>query len=370
MVKRDYVIRFVTPAFLGDAEQKSAWRTPPFKALLRQWWRIVKAKDKDCQYNYMLVREKEGHLFGHAWLDERSGQREKKWAMKSQIQIRLSSWKPGELTKIKDSGLVCHPEVDHVALPKCPEGGKGRMIEANLYLGFGPLTTKGLSYGCAIGSNDTAKLSLIYPKEVAENIKLVVQMMQIFGTVGSRSRNGWGSFRFEHGDGIRPQNELIQDHALLKSLARPIKECLSLNWPHAIGLDEEKRLLVWRTRPLKHWSEAIKQFAKAKIAFRTSLSFSKEVGAINGRHILAYPVTHHSVRAWGKGTRLANQLRFKVLQSPEGQYIGIAYHLPCKLPNSLADSSWPEDRQIEVWHKVHQVLDQEMTRIEDQGGNS
>jgi hypothetical protein len=36
-----YRVSFTTPAFLGDAEQNGQWRTPPFKALLRQWWRVA-----------------------------------------------------------------------------------------------------------------------------------------------------------------------------------------------------------------------------------------------------------------------------------------------------------------------------------------
>ena len=67
MIKQCYTVSFVTPAFLGDAEQNGAWRTPPFKALLRQWWRVAAAKDHD--YNYAKLREAEGRLFGNAWLD-------------------------------------------------------------------------------------------------------------------------------------------------------------------------------------------------------------------------------------------------------------------------------------------------------------
>ena len=33
-----YQLRFQTPAFLGNAQQQGQWRTPPIKALLRQWW--------------------------------------------------------------------------------------------------------------------------------------------------------------------------------------------------------------------------------------------------------------------------------------------------------------------------------------------
>ena len=34
MQKMKYRVRFLTPAFLGNAEQSGQWRTPPFKAQL------------------------------------------------------------------------------------------------------------------------------------------------------------------------------------------------------------------------------------------------------------------------------------------------------------------------------------------------
>lgn len=37
MTMRHFTLRFLTPAFLGDAEQNGRWRTPSLKALLRQW---------------------------------------------------------------------------------------------------------------------------------------------------------------------------------------------------------------------------------------------------------------------------------------------------------------------------------------------
>ena len=36
MQEMSYEVKFLTPAFLGNAEQSGQWRTPPFKALLRQ----------------------------------------------------------------------------------------------------------------------------------------------------------------------------------------------------------------------------------------------------------------------------------------------------------------------------------------------
>ena len=62
-----YEVEFLTPAFLGNAEQSGQWRTPPFKALLRQWWRVAVAEG--FGYEYRKLREVEGRLFGHAWLE-------------------------------------------------------------------------------------------------------------------------------------------------------------------------------------------------------------------------------------------------------------------------------------------------------------
>ncbi|MCE2461531.1 MAG: hypothetical protein J4F38_12235 [Pseudomonadales bacterium] len=46
MRQMKYEVKFLTPAFLGNAEQSGQWRTPPFKALLRQWWRVAVAAAK------------------------------------------------------------------------------------------------------------------------------------------------------------------------------------------------------------------------------------------------------------------------------------------------------------------------------------
>ena len=42
MEKLEYKVSFLTPAFLGNAGQEGQWRSPPFKALLRHWWRVVR----------------------------------------------------------------------------------------------------------------------------------------------------------------------------------------------------------------------------------------------------------------------------------------------------------------------------------------
>ena len=148
---------------------------------------------------------------------------------------------------------------------------------------------------------------------------------------------------------------------------------MTSEWPHAIGRDQ-KALLLWKTKEsFGTWSDAIKELAETKIAFRTSLKFTGPSGPFALRHLLAYPVTKHSVAKWGNQSRLANQLRFKVVQQADNRYVGLAFHLACGLPRELLEKLDKNERdrltpayQGQIWQQVHRVLDQQMTRI--QGG--
>ncbi len=352
MARQTYTVRFVTPAFLGDAEQNGAWRTPPFKALLRQWWRVVVAKT--CGYNHAQMREHEGLLFGNAWLKDQFRQ--------SQIKLRLDSWKNGQLTQWPTPDpMITHPEVTNPA-------GHPRPVGSHLYLGYGPLifqqgNTK-LKANAAIQADDHANLTVIFPHTTA--LVSILQLIHWFGTLGGRSRNGWGSLALD-GQGIE---HLTGNHATLQTIARPLTDCLSLDWPHALGSDNNG-VLVWRTQQeFGNWRDAMKELAKVKIAFRTALHFSPERHHhIDQRHVLSYPVTNHNFSPWGNQFRLANQLRFKVAKTADNRYQGIIYHLPCGIPNELlnalntADRNWIVEQQLGVWQTVHQTLNDKMQRL-------
>ena len=60
----EYRLSFATPAFLGNEQQQAQWRTPPLKALIRQWWRVVKAPQTG--FDVDKLRAAEGGLFGAA----------------------------------------------------------------------------------------------------------------------------------------------------------------------------------------------------------------------------------------------------------------------------------------------------------------
>ncbi len=113
MTKLEYTVSFATPAFLGNADQQAQWRTPPFKAMIRQWWRVVKAPH--FSYDVIELRKEEARLFGSASDTEssRSG--------KSRIAVRLSSWRHGVMDQWQSTERVHHPEVSREPLRQLNE---------------------------------------------------------------------------------------------------------------------------------------------------------------------------------------------------------------------------------------------------------
>jgi len=327
---RQYGLSFTTPAFLGNAQQQAQWRTPPIKALLRQWWRVLAWQEMG---DVERLRKQEGLWFGVA-ADEDGESRQ------SQVRIRLSTaWSEGKVAEWPKTQPLTHPNV------KVP-------VQADLYLGFGPITTR--SRRTAILPDMQARLAIAAPDEFP--LDDLMRLVARFGTLGSRSRNGWGSLAIQYVENLPP--------ALLQRISLPLADCLRQDWPHALGRDEEG-LLIWKTRPQSNWREAMRELARIKIAFRSNFPFNggEPHRAFQDRHLLAYPVTHHGLAGLGRDARNANQLRFKVVRDGE-MFTGLAFHLPCALPLLLANGP-TRQQQADIWRQVHAVLGQQMSRTGD-----
>ncbi len=357
MKSQRYRLTFTTPAFLGNADQHAQWRTPPIKALLRQWWRVAYAAEQKFDVDVTAMRRAEDLLFGHAWLEndavERNGRTEKVAARKSEVRLRLSHWKDGSLGKRQwpEFATVNHPEVKS-------------SVGSDLYMGFGPLVydkasrRSGLKANAAIQAGESADLSLAYPDESAPQIERALCLINLFATVGGRSRNGWGSLHLESLEGTSPSQTSVP--------LRDWQQALALDWPHAIGQDGQGAL-TWQTRPFDDWKALMQKLAIIKIGLRTQFRFTtrRDEPRPEDRHWLSYPITNHSVRAWDGKARLPNSLRFKVRPAPDNsrQYVGVIFHMPCLPPLALN----PEENTItRVWERVHQFLDtptQQLTRI-------
>ncbi len=289
------------------------------------------------------------------------------------------------------------------------------------FLGFGPLaygkalrrTTLGTSKSSgetrtAIAETPNAKsdqeLTLRLPVAHGQDVVAAVQLAAWFGALGSRSRNGLGSFDVV---AIKETPSLQQlTCAGLKPICRALEECLRVEWPHAIGQREDGSPAVWTTPSRGSWHEVMRDLAAIKIAFRHQGTPFTRNGedpvrreqnlAIDRRHLLAYPVTHHGVggrlSADGQSLgwvdadrggqrpktdkrgytiqsgRLANQIRFKVSRHGS-QWAGVIVHLPCALPEALRDRLSADDpafvrrNELQTWRDVHAVLELQARRL-------
>ena len=375
MKQLSYRLRFNTPAFLGNAEQNAQWRTPPFKALLRQWWRVVKAKE--FNYDHSEMRKAEMRLFGAA--SDSGNER----SHRSLVRLRLDRWEPGTLKDVPKGKQVCHPNVSNDRMPACPAGQPGRMVGSNLYLGFGPLGVGGLARPPAIApKEESARLRIAFTPGVSDadvtDIKKAMQLATWFGSLGSRARNGWGSLQIS-GENLLGMDELCDSTLAAIAPLRTLDEAMVQEWPHAIGLASDGRPAVWRVyarretpdgRPryvgFDSWRGVMEKLAEIKIRFRTQfvLSSGEPHTTVEQRHVLSYPLTNHGlmdIEGKTMDSRLASQLRFKVAENNKGQLFGVIVHVPCAMPKAFFDGTTapqPNNHfQADVWKQVHQCLD-------------
>ncbi len=317
-------VEFLTPTFLGGADQNAELRAAPFKNLLRQWWRVAVGS----QYpNHKEMLKAEGDLFGSV-LDESK-------ACASRVRLEL---RPGDDFRIDQSGLnfgqTPHSEV------------RAKSVSNALYLGYGPVSTHGVKTYIASGSK--AELTLCLPKNCVPELLLVLAYVDAFGTLGSRCRNGWGSLALSGDDFNRESwaNFNAKDwHELVNGTRQ---------YPTHLGKDG-KGILCWELKlPPKDWQAGMKALAEIYMNLRTSINIAPN--GLQKRHILGYPVTHHNIPNWGGGTgRMPSQLRLMVKRNEENHLVGRILHLPHRLPKQ-----WEPQRlgqETEVWQAIHQRLD-------------
>lgn len=328
-------VRFVCPAFLGDARQRGAWRTPPFKAAIRQWWRIVQAADG---IDYPQIREREAALFGNA---------SDKQARQSRVRLRLSKWTVGRMGEAAPVGRI--------------DNGKAQ-VDAGLYLGYGNIAydklTKGvrLEHEYAINADEQAELRIgIVPyreqdqhafDEEVRSLRHTLALMGRYATIGGRSRNAWGSFTLESDDIGKPDTDAV---------LIDWQKALAHSWPRGIG-EDGKGALIWRLHPgYTDWKKALRELGQ----IRSELN--RHFGRVDTRGLLSHPVTKKTPTGWKNGDRVPNSLRFKI--APEGDKLhGLIFHMPCRPSDDLWQRHPFHDKPEQhsaLWEEVHNLLDRD-----------
>ncbi|WP_435101158.1 RAMP superfamily CRISPR-associated protein [Arhodomonas sp. AD133] len=335
MEQRQYTISFLSPAFLGDAHQRGVWRTPPFKAELRRWWRMAMAARPDT--TLQALRRTEGQLFGDA-----AGHQ----GRKSRVRLRLRgarAWHAGTLVEWSPKG-----------------GSKSLMVTsgktavpADLYLGYGPIENRprvgpGLRNAPAIDAGESATLALAWPtgNAGADALDEALGLMSVLGCVGGRSRNGWGSYVLESSPTID-----------LSRYAHDWRTAIDASqWPQYIGRDEHG-LLLWRSAPSAGWEPLIHKLGEIRKTLCT------KAGPL--RPLMSYPVTNKTQQGWTNTDRVPNSLRFKIVIDDDGQLRAQVVHLPHRPADELWNrlDSTVKQQFPALWQDAHERLDDELERV-------
>jgi len=333
-------VEFLTPTFLGGADQNAELRPAPFKNLLRQWWRVA-VGSRYAKPDDLLAAE--GDIFGSV-LEEKKATASK---------VRLTLMCQGENCEAVDD-FINLEKTFHKNVQDRRTGKKGMEVSNSVYLGFGPLSNPPKRY---IRPGSKADLTLTLPKAHHDEMIKVLQMMDAFGAIGSRSRNGWGSLSLISSTFSNKQPWDFSETAPIGTL---VGQAGANEYPSKLGVDDKGRLLCWETKfegtEEYDWKAVMKILAKHYLELRTSLHL-QDKDRVNERHILGYPVTHHNeLSNWGgKNGRMPSQLRLMVKRDQKGQFVGRILHLPHKLPKQWDDKSLGQE--LVIWQKIHALLD-------------
>lgn len=304
-------VEFLTPTFLGGADKRAEIRSAPFKSLIRQWWRIVNGHLSPAE-----LFELENDLFGSAG---------KSGAIASSVKVRVIS-SSGDITTLND------------LIKKEKLNGEKQNIKAFVYLGYGPVALKD-GFENFITPGKKVTLCLEFPKKAEEMILNVLHHAHYFGSIGSRSRNGWGAFSFAS------KNYDFSEPVKIKATSLENSFC-EKKYPWTFAKDQNG-LLCWETAPFKDWEHMLREMAMVYATLRYNTQI---LDNINNRAILGYPLKN-AIQIKGID-RMPKQLRMTVIKCSEGLK-GLFFHIPYMTPvkfNTFND-------QNKLWKDIHEALD-------------
>lgn len=330
-----YEIEVLTPMFLGGADQNGELRAAPFRNAIRTFYRVVKGE---------AVLEKERELFGG--LDLNPGG---KLTQKSKLQIQVFS--EGNIELMAEKTMPALGEMHNKESP-------GKPAKKAAYLGLGPVAFNGSLAKKPIKPGQKFNLVVRYPKSVENDFNAAVSMFVHFGSLGARSRNGWGSFSCSPLDGtinILSSNELHDKYG--KQFSTIFQSSQNI-YPHALSLVGDKKLIWQLGESYASWENAMSAGAEAYMNLKHNMQIG--AGGPHDRHLIGYPLMNHPATKEGRNERMPSQIHI-IIRKNDGKYICFFMHLAHPISGNLRGYFDNLNRQKEVFEKMHKYLDSEKT---------
>lgn len=318
----EYNIRFITPAFLGNAEQSGQWRTPPFKALLRQWWRVVYAAKNNFQVDLKAMRHEEGLLFGHAGLEDDFILGKAVTARKSKLRLRLensqevAAWTVGTQQGVEPLSQSLDTSYAWFGLIKRGNNLPNRSA-------MKPNVNESIRF-----------LKMAMPDESVSEMNEIIKLINAFGLLGSRSRGGWGALQIDGMSAFKGEELLCY--------AQNIYSCLQNDWAMSLAKDENG-LCIWESKnTFDSWDKAMRFIAIQRKQVRANLKNDKD--------------DLRAALGFASNGRMPSPLRWKVLAHEPKKLCVRAFALPHKIPEE-GGKSLSLNKLVDAWNRVIQTLD-------------
>src|SRR3990170_5906868 len=184
--KISFEIETITPMFLSGADQsKAELRAASIKGLLRFWWRALQAESDINE-----LRKRESQIFGSS--DEKKGGG-------SIFSIRINN----ESNSQPATKSLPYKDIHKVSFWSQKQN---RQITINIleYLAYGPFDPRTKKIRSYIDAKTKFNLILHFrDNHYIDDVLKAMYIFSLFGGLGSRSRNGFGSFTIskQEGDG-------------------------------------------------------------------------------------------------------------------------------------------------------------------------
>jgi CRISPR-associated protein Cmr1 len=318
-VKRlTFDLEFITPAFIGGANQQAELRPASFVGLLRWWWRALKG---EC--NIENLREEEVKIFGGI----AKNLRKEEIKMASPVYLRVE----GDVSKgedlINEYRLSWNFDKNRRALIG-PHAGVGYLYYSMVALNKREFIKAGLKL----------KLTLIGKDEFLKHYIASLWALVFLGGVGARSRRGGGNLTVIDYNPKDLGISFIPTGYFDEWLVENLKRAKDLVGSSKTPCDEYSNLknvkLVLSPREFNTWFEALNDIGNRFMNFRV-----KNRQRVFDTAVFGLPVRHsngQSVRAEDDITRRSSPVVIKVVKTPKGKYLWIVLWLWGKfLPNGV-----------------------------------
>jgi len=309
--KLTFELEFITPAFIGGANQQAELRPASFVGLLRWWWRALKG---EC--NIEKLREEEIKIFGG------DGK------MASPVYLRVE----GDVRKGSDL-------INEYRLSWSFDRNRRALIGPHAGVGYLYYSMTALNKKREfIKAGSRLRLTLIGKDEFLKHYIASLWALMFLGGVGSRSRRGGGNLTVidynpkDLGISFIPTGYF--DEWLVENLKRAKDLVGSSKTPCNEYSNLRNVKLVLSPREFNTWVEALNDIGNRFMNFRV-----KNRQRVFDTAVFGIPVRHSNgqfVRAEDDITRRSSPVVIKVMKTPKGKYMWMVLWLWGKfLPNGV-----------------------------------